>query len=162
MSILVGCAIWASLTDIHARRIPNLCCVVIAICGLSLRALAQWYPQPYGVFSVSLALETGLPSFFSCILWAVGVLLGGIGIEWSIRRFVGSAGFGLGDIKYCAAWACTLGWLVVPALASACFLGALSTLIRRKSTFAFGPWISIHFIIAILLTSGGCISTICC
>lgn len=81
----------------------------------------------------------------SCAAVAMAVLVCGLGLELLYRHLSGHAGLGLGDVKFSAAWALTLGWLVVPGIAVASLLGALWALATRQRTFAFGPWLSLVF-----------------
>lgn len=82
---------------------------------------------------------------------ACAVLLAGFAAEMLYRRVAGRAGLGLGDVKLAAAWAVSLGWLVVPAFAVACLFGAVWALATRQRTFALGPWLSAAFAGALLL-----------
>ena len=134
--LLVVLSVWASVADARRREIPNVSCVFIAACGLALRAVCdgaaagEWLPHA---------------------AWGAGVLLVGAACEFALRALTGRVGVGLGDVKFCAAWACVLGWRVVPALALACMLGAVSALIRKAPTFPMAPWLTLVFVLALVL-----------
>ena len=141
--VLVALAAWASVADARSRTIPNTCCVAVAACGLVLQAVRVWWPGH----------AAGLPEPVACVGWAAGILVVGVGGEFLLRTLTGRVGVGLGDVKYVAAWACTLGWYVLAGLGVACLLGAAWALARRQSTFAMAPWLSAAFVF-LLLTLG--------
>lgn len=134
VALLVGLSAWAGVVDGQSRRIPNTCCGCVAACGLALQ-LAR---MGSGAFPL-----LGEP--LTCVCVAVVVAFLGTGVELAYRWARGHAGLGFGDIKYVSAWAVTLGWLVFPALAAACLLGAIWGLATRQRTFALGPWLSLAF-----------------
>lgn len=135
--LLVTLSVWASVTDVRRREIPNLACVLIAACGLVLQAVCVW---------------GDLTAWAPFAAWGAGVLLVGVACEFALRAFVGHTGFGLGDVKFTAAWACALGWAAVPALALACLLGAACALIRKTPTFPLAPWLTFAFAVALLIS----------
>lgn len=138
--VLVALSAWAAVVDARTRRIPNACCAGVAACGVCLQ-LARL------VTGVIPPLGKPLMAF----VVACAVLLAGFAVEMLYRRVAGRAGLGLGDVKLAAAWAVSLGWLVVPAFAVACLLGAVWALATRQRTFALGPWLSAAFAGALLL-----------
>lgn len=138
--MLVGLSVWAGVVDARSRRIPNACCALVALCGVALQvARAQSRVAPV----------LGEP--LACVWLAAAVLVTGVCLELAYRRLSGYSGLGMGDIKYVAAWAVSLGWLVAPALVVACLLGAAWGLATRQRTFAFGPWLSLAFVAASLV-----------
>lgn len=138
-AVLVGLSVWAGVVDARSRRIPNACCALVALCGVALQvARAQSRVAPV----------LGEP--LACVELAVALLVAGVCLELAYRRLSGHSGLGMGDVKYVAAWAVSLGWLVAPALAVACLLGAAWGLATRQRTFAFGPWLSLAFVAAFL------------
>lgn len=138
-AVLVGLSVWAGIVDARSRRIPNVCCVLVALCGVALQ-----------IVRVQGGVAPVLGEPLSCVWLAAAVLVAGVCLELAYRRLSGRAGLGMGDVKYVAAWAVSLGWLVAPALAVACLLGAAWGLATRQRTFAFGPWLSLVFVAAFL------------
>lgn len=138
--VLVSLSVWAGIVDARSRRIPNACCVLVALCGVALQA-ARAQSRVAPVLGEPLA----------CVELAAALLVAGACLELAYRRLSGRAGLGMGDVKYVAAWAVSLGWLVAPALVVACLLGAAWGLATRQRTFAFGPWLSLVFVAAFLV-----------
>ena len=129
----------ASVRDARVREIPNGCCVAIALAAVLIacaRAEADAAPR--------------LVASPLCLAFGVGVLLVGVVIELAFRAVAGRAGLGLGDVKYVAAWAAVLGPASVFALAVACFAGAMFALVRGERTFAFAPWLTGAFALALV------------
>lgn len=139
-AVLVGLSVWASIVDARSRRIPNACCVLVALCGVALQVVRV---------QGGVALVFGEP--LACVELAAALLVAGVCLELAYRRLSGHSGLGMGDIKYVAAWAVSLGWLVAPALVVACLLGAAWGLATRQRTFAFGPWLSLAFFLQMLM-----------
>lgn len=139
-AVLVGLSVWAGVVDARSRRIPNACCALVALCGVALQA-ARAQSRVAPVLGEPLA----------CVELAAALLVAGVCLELAYRRLSGHSGLGMGDVKYVAAWAVSLGWLVVPALVVACLLGATWGLATRQRTFAFGPWLSLAFVAASLV-----------
>lgn len=96
---LVVLGAWASVTDVRRRVIPNLCCVLVATCGLVLQVARAFWE----VFAGS------VPPPALCLVTAAGVAVLGGSAELIARRVAGRAFVGLGDVKYVAAWVCVLG-----------------------------------------------------
>ena len=120
-----------AVVDLEQRRVPNV--VVLPATALALL--------------VALAEGQGLSALAGAVVAGGGFLaLAAMG-----RRLYGPAALGMGDVKLAAAWAVSLGWLVVPAFAVACLLGAVWALAARQRTFALGPWLSAAFAGALLL-----------
>lgn len=138
--MLVGLSVWAGIVDARSRRIPNACCVLVALCGVALQ-----------IVRVQGGVAPVLGEPLACVWLAAAVLVTGVCLELAYRRLSGYSGLGMGDIKYVAAWAVSLGWLVAPALVVACLLGAAWGLATRQRTFAFGPWLSLAFVAASLV-----------
>lgn len=139
-AVLVGLSVWAGIVDARSRRIPNVCCVLVALCGVALQVVRV---------QGGVALVFGEP--LACVELAAALLVVGVCLELAYRRLSGHSGLGMGDIKYVAAWAVSLGWLVAPALVVACLLGAAWGLATRQRTFAFGPWLSLAFFLQMLM-----------
>lgn len=139
-AVLVGLSVWAGVVDARSRRIPNACCVLVALCGVALQ-----------IVRVQGGVAPVLGEPLACVELAAALLVAGVCLELAYRRLSGHSGLGMGDIKYVAAWAVSLGWLVVPALVVACLLGATWGLATRQRTFAFGPWLSLAFVAASLV-----------
>lgn len=139
-AVLVGLSVWAGIVDARSRRIPNACCVLVALCGVALQ-----------IVRVQGGVAPVLGEPLACVWLAAAVLVAGVCLELAYRRLSGHSGLGMGDIKYVAAWAVSLGWLVAPALVVACLLGAAWGLATRQRTFAFGPWLSLAFVAASLV-----------
>lgn len=140
-AVLVGLSVWAGIVDARSRRIPNACCVLVALCGVALQ-----------IVRVQGGVAPVLGEPLACVWLAAALLVAGVCLELAYRRLSGRAGLGMGDIKYVAAWAVSLGWLVAPALVVACLLGATWGLATRQRTFAFGPWLSLAFCLQMLMT----------
>lgn len=137
---------WASVSDARCRVIPNGACALVALVGLAFQLVRAVAADVVATLPVEAGLSRALPGPGSCCVAAVVVLiLGGVG-ELAVRRVLGRSGVGMGDVKLCAAWACCLGWLVLPAVAVACFAGAVCALARRQRTFALGPWLAAAFV----------------
>ena len=151
MIALAALSAWASVADARRRVIPNLACVLVASCGLCLQLSRLLAPGALAALPLTHAVAAGLPAPASCLAWGAGSFVGGLGLEWLLRAVSGRAGLGLGDVKYLASWALTLGWLVLPALAGACLAGAACALARRRRAFALGPWLSAAFLAACAL-----------
>ena len=115
--------------------------MAVAACGVLLQ-----------VVRVSSGALPGLSVPLACLAWAAALLVVGVGVELAFRSLRGRSGMGLGDVKYASAWAVTLGWLTLPAIAAACLLGAAWALVRRQRTFALGPWLSLAFALLLLAT----------
>lgn len=139
-AVLVGLSVWAGIVDARSRRIPNACCVLVALCSVALQA-ARAQSRVAPVLGEPLA----------CVELAAALLVAGVCLELACRRLSGHSGLGMGDVKYVAAWAVSLGWLVAPALVVACLLGAAWGLATRQRTFAFGPWLSLAFCLQMLM-----------
>lgn len=139
-AVLVGLSVWAGVVDARSRRIPNACCVYVALCGMALQ-----------IVRVQGGVAPVLGEPLACVELAAAVLVAGVCLELAYRRLSGRAGLGMGDIKYVAAWAVSLGWLVAPALVVACLLGAAWGLATRQRTFAFGLWLSLAFFLQMLM-----------
>ena len=139
-AVLVGLSVWAGIVDARIRRIPNACCVLVALCGVALQ-----------IVRVQGRVAPVLGEPLACVELAAALLVAGACLELAYRRMSGHSGLGMGDVKYVAAWAVSLGWLVAPALAVACLLGAAWGLATRQRTFAFGPWLSLAFVAASLV-----------
>ena len=140
-AVLVGLSVWAGIVDARSRRIPNACCVLVALCGVALQ-----------IVRVQGGVAPVLGEPLACVELAAALLVAGVCLELAYRRLSGHSGLGMGDIKYVAAWAVSLGWLVAPALVVACLLGAAWGLATRQRTFAFGPWLSLVFCLQMLMT----------
>lgn len=125
--------------DLRERRIPNLWVLVLGLGGL-LQML---------VFT---SVFDWLPSGLERLGCAVLVLLGGLGLELIWRRLhQGAHGVGLGDIKLASALALWLGWGVIPMVGFAC-AGALALeLPRKRTTFAFGPYIAAASVVCLVV-----------
>ena len=134
---LVVLGAWASVTDVRRRVIPNLCCVLVATCGLVLQVARAFWE----VFAGS------VPPPALCLVTAAGVAVVGASAELIARRVAGRAFVGLGDVKYVAAWACMLGPLVFYGLVVACLAGAACAIARRRRTFPMAPWLTVAFFV---------------
>lgn len=143
--VAVGLSVAASVRDSRERVIPNGCCAGVALCGLVLQLLRAKAPELVFIGRAGLAL----PSPLACLACAAGLLVLGVAAELLLRRFTGRTGLGLGDVKFVAAWACTLGFYVLPALAAACLLGAVHALARHERTFPMAPWLTLCFTAAL-------------
>lgn len=157
MLVLICLGVAAGVIDSRERIIPNWICIAIMLIGLILQLmrLSVWFnPAIFNLLSVlplTYHMATALPSAISCVLAAVVIIALGTFAEFLQRKITLKAGMGMGDIKYIGAWAMTLGWLVVPALALACLFGACYALCAKQKTFALGPWLSFAFITTLLM-----------
>lgn len=157
MLLLIAFSLAASLIDLRERRIPNWICICIAAfgCVFQLVRLSSFFaPKIFAqlsYFPLLWRISFLLPSSLACLGTAFVCLAIGTVFELLVRKLSGSAGFGFGDIKYLSAWACILGWLVLPALALACAMGAAWALCAHERTFAFGPWLSLSFVAVLFL-----------
>lgn len=145
MLVLAVISCVASVSDARSRIIPNEACFLAAVCGLALQLVRVFMPHALELLVVTGPMADLLPLPVVCVASAAGILLIGLAFEGLFRRF-GRQGMGLGDVKFIAAWACALGWYVVPGLAVACLLGAVFALVRRERTFAMAPWLSLAFV----------------
>ena len=142
--VLEVCAVWAAIVDAQRRTIPNACCVAVVVAGLLFQLLRS-----------ATGLVGALLHPLACVGLALGVTLVFSVVEFSVRKRLGRTWLGFGDIKYIGAWTLVLGAFAAPALACACLAGALVALVRRKRDFAFGPWLSAFFVVALLLAVVG-------
>lgn len=145
-------SIVAAYIDASRRVIPNPISLAVALCGIALqvtRLLVLWVPATVAflqTFPMTYHIAMELPSALSCLGCAAALLVISTVAEFAVRQFAGKAGMGFGDIKFIAAWACTLGWYILPALAAACLLGAAYALSQHQTRFAFGPWLALAFV----------------
>lgn len=138
---LEGCAVWAAIMDAQKRTIPNACCIAVVVFGLMFQLLRRLT-----------GLAAALLHPLACVLLALGVtFLFSVG-EFFVRGRFGRQWLGFGDIKYIGAWTLVLGAFAAPALVAACAGGALVALVRRQRDFAFAPWLSAFFVIALLFS----------
>lgn len=146
--VALAASIFASVMDARSRIIPNGSCLAVACSGLALQALRAWAPTVVPALPVEASLAPSLPVPASCVLAGACVLVAGGACELLVRRALGRLGVGMGDVKFCAAWACWLGWLALPAICGACLAGAVFALARGRRTFAMGPWLALAFAVA--------------
>lgn len=150
--LLVVLGLVAAFIDARQRIIPNWISLSVAVCGVVLQIVrfsVRWVPGITAWLQklpLTYHVAMNLPSALGCLGVALVVLIITALGESGVRKVKGEMALGFGDIKYIAAWACTLGWLVLPALALACLLGAAYALAQGERHFAFGPWLSIAFI----------------
>jgi leader peptidase (prepilin peptidase)/N-methyltransferase len=123
--------------DLAARRLPNAITLPTAAAALVLRAIFH----PSDLLEVAIA---GLAAF--AVFYVLALLARG--------------GLGMGDVKLAAMLGFVLGAEVVAALAAGIFAGGLFALAlvatRRatmRSTIAYGPFLAIGGMIAILFSS---------
>lgn len=143
--VALAASLVASVRDATSRIIPNGSCLAVACAGLVLQAARTWAPAVVGSLPVEAALSSTLPEPASCVLAGACALVVGGACELLVRRALGRPGVGMGDVKFCAAWAFWLGWLVLPAICAACLAGAVVALVRGRRTFAMGPWLTAAF-----------------
>lgn len=150
-------ALGVAYLDATYRIIPNGACLILALLGIALQALrfmAGLYPhlsQVLGAMPLTYNVAQQLPNPLVCLASALVFLVLGVVFESLVRSLTSKPGMGMGDIKYFAAWACLLGWYVLPALALACAFGATWALATKQRTFALGPWLSLSFFALVLL-----------
>lgn len=159
MIVLVALAVAVAVIDARDRVIPNALSGLVALWGLCLqaaRALGMRGILPPAVRALAAALDAR--TWFSpgaCLAFAAMLLVAATALELAWRRARGSAGIGLGDVKYLAAWSCAIGPVSIAALAVACAAGGLAAALRRQATFALGPWLSASLVAATLLLASG-------
>lgn len=148
---VVAASACAAVRDARERVIPNGCCLCVALCGLSVQAVRIMLQNTTSELWFIGRVLDALPEPGACVAWAAGLLVAGVAAELAVRRLTGRTGLGLGDVKFVAAWACILGFYVLPALAAACLLGAAWALVRRERTFAMAPWLTLSFVAVLAL-----------
>lgn len=157
VAALIVLALAVGVIDAQKRIIPNWACLCVAAIGIVLqliRLTPAVSPSIYtalAVLPLTYHVSTSLPSALSCLVLALALLFVGTQLELLVRKIRGESGMGLGDVKYIAAWACVIGWYVLPALAIACLFGAVSALCVHERTFALGPWLSLAFVAVLLI-----------
>lgn len=157
IALLVVLGLLAAYVDWHTHLIPNWVSLVVALLGVVLQLVrASRAITPYLYNALSVMPFTGhianlLSNPFITLALALAVLGFGALIESAWRHLRGKMGMGFGDIKYIAAWTCTLGFWVFPALVIACVLAIVYSLLYKRESFAFAPWLSLAFIAVLLL-----------
>ena len=151
--VALAASLFASVIDARSRIIPNGSCLAVACSGLALQVLRAWAPAVVPALPVEALLAPSLPGPPSCVLAGACVLVAGGACELLVRCVLGRQGVGMGDVKFCAAWACWLGWLVLPAICVACLAGAVFALARGCRAFAMGPWLTAAFAAACMASS---------
>ena len=155
MIALVALAVAVGVIDGRDRIIPNTLSGLVAVWGIAFQALravgATGVAGPC-VGSLSRAMDgAAWLSPASCLAWAGALLVGATTLELAWRRARGSAGLGLGDVKYLAAWSCVVGPVSLAALALACAAGGCVAALRGRPTFVLGPWLSGALVLFVVL-----------
>ena len=138
-----ACCTAAALIDARERRIPNAASGCLALGALAQAALRDLAGLP---------VLTALPAAGERLLWAAGLGASLLLFELVWRRSHGGRhGMGLGDVKLAAAATLWLGALGPLGFAAACAAAALAALVRRRSSFALGPYLAGAFGACLLL-----------
>jgi len=135
--------VWAAAIDVRVRRIPNPAVALLLTGALVHAAFASCG------FEVPLAW---LPPAGERLLSSAMILVLGLLCEalWRASHS-GAHGMGMGDVKLFAAAAAWLGLFVLWAVLAACLLALAVEVPRRRSTFAFGPYIALAFVACLLV-----------
>ncbi len=142
-----ACCVAAALVDARERRIPNAVCATLAFGALAQTALRDLAGLP--------VLETLAPAW-GRLTWAAGFAAALVLFELAWRRtHDGRHGMGFGDVKLAAAATLWLGPLGPAGFACACAAAALASLVRRRRSFALGPYLALAFGACLLLTLAG-------
>ncbi len=138
--VLTGLLVALFGTDLETQRLPNVLTLPGIVAGV--------------VFSVW--LPPGLPRSLLGLLFGAGILLA---IRWLWRRFAGTEGMGLGDVKMLAMIGAFLGWqqvwlvLLLASLSGAVIGVALMVSGARslQSRLPFGTFLAVAAFISSLI-----------
>ncbi len=145
-------SIHASWQDLRTRTVSNMASAAVFMLGCCYRLYlvtgestsAPWMssasePAPWMLPAPWMQLLG--PLVFSVTIVCVASIA-----EWYWRARTGRAGFGMGDIKFVAAWSVLLGRSAFMGLLLASFAAATYGYVTRQKTFAFVPWLSCSFV----------------
>ena len=140
MAVFLALALWASVTDARERRLPNPVLAAMTLCALAFQAL-RCARVPLAPVSPWLAALAGAqPAPGPLVAGALVAVAVAAAAELCARR-LGCGMLGMGDVKLFGCWALLLGWeLACLAMAAGLGAGALVAALRRRPTFAVGPW----------------------
>lgn len=154
---LVVLGLIAAYIDWQTRTIPNWLSMAVAALGIMLQLvrLSRYFTPVFynalGILPLTSCIADNLPTAKASLFLAVVVLVCGICLETLWRQRRGKAGMGFGDIKYIAAWTCTLSFLVLIGIMLACLMALIYSFASKQRTFAFAPWLSLGFIAMLFL-----------
>jgi leader peptidase (prepilin peptidase)/N-methyltransferase len=127
-----------TMIDFDTQLLPDDITLPLMWAGLLLNVQGLFVPLPAAVIGAAAGYLS---------LWSV---------YWLFRLATGKEGMGYGDFKLMAALGAWLGWVMLPLIlllssVAGCIVGIGYLVVRRQSApFAFGPYIAIAGIIALL------------
>lgn len=133
---------WLSAVDLDVRRLPDA--VMLPAAGWVTAVLA------------TLAITTDSPTL-ALLAATIGLAVGAA--AW-ILHLASRGDFGFGDVKLVAVLSAAVALvspsLVLPALFASCLVAIAVALVARRHDFAFGPSLTVGFILAVGLVHLSC------